>query len=74
MDESNVDVPLEAQIPHLDTLIKSLNGRICQESDGSAVSWQFCKPKLLPLKTFSIEKLEKLQQEAEEKLRLSTQD
>lgn len=68
------NVLAEAQIPHLDTLIKSVKGRICREGDESLVNWQFCKPKLLPLKTFSIENLEKLQKEAEEKLQLSSQD
>lgn len=74
MEESTIIAPEEPQVPHLDTLIKTVNGRICREGDVSLVNWQFCKPKLLPLKTFTIEKLEKLQREAEEKLVSSSQD
>jgi BBSome-interacting protein 1 len=44
---------------------------VCQKHDEPHLSWTFCKPKLLPLKTFTIEKLEKLQKEAEEKLQRS---
>ena len=54
----------------LETLLQSVKGRIshrCQHEE-SKLNWTFCKPKLLPLKTFTIEKLEKLQKEAEEKL------
>lgn len=29
----------------------------------------FCKPKILPLKSFTLEKLEKIQKDAEEKLK-----
>ena len=43
-----------------EALIKSTKGRICQKHDEPHLSWTFCKPKLLPLKTFTIEKLEKL--------------
>jgi hypothetical protein len=54
----------------LETLLQSVKGRIShrRQHEESKLSWTFCKPKLLPLKTFTIEKLEKLQKEAEEKL------
>ena len=39
----------------------SLSGLIFHESEAQAV---LCKPKLLPLKSFTLEKLEKMQKEA----------
>lgn len=54
----------------LETLLQSVRGRISHRRphEESKPNWVFCKPQLLPLKTFTIEKLEKLQKEAEEKL------
>lgn len=52
-------------------LIESTKGRICHslhDEESKSYNWMFCKPKLLPLKTFTIEKLEKLQKEAEQNL------
>ena len=51
----------------IDQLIESTRGRICQIQEES--NWKLCPPKLLPLKTFTVEKLEKLQKEAEEQLK-----
>ena len=56
-----------SDLPKLETLIHNHPGRINTSFPDS--HWQFCKPVLLPLKTFTIEKLEKLQREAEEKLK-----
>lgn len=79
MEEStinNTGLPLNANLKtdtlvDFESLIKSVKGRVCQKHDEPHLSWTFCKPKLLPLKTFTIEKLEKLQKEAEEKLQRS---
>ncbi len=53
----------------LETLLQSAKGKICHcQHEDANPNWVFCKPKLLPLKTFTVQKLEKLQKEAEEKL------
>ena len=57
--------------PKLENLIENHRGRVYLQVHSD---WKFCKPKLLPLKTFTIEKLEKLQQEAEAKLRSLPQE
>lgn len=56
----------------IDILTESIRGRLCHKQDES--SWKLCPPKLLPLKTFTVEKLEKLQKEAEEQLRNAATD
>lgn len=80
MEESTINntagLPLNANLEtstlvDFESLIKSVKGRLCQKHDEPHLSWTFCKPKLLPLKTFTVEKLEKLQKEAEEKLQRS---
>lgn len=74
MEESSArsDKPSFSQqsvLQDFETLLQSTKGRIGEfHNEDSHSNWVFCKPKLLPLKTFTIEKLEKLQKEAEEKL------
>jgi len=58
-------------LPDIEKLLSSHQGRLNANIN---LNWKFCKPKLLPLKTFTIEKLEKLQAEAEENLRHSESD
>lgn len=38
--------------------------------DENITEMTFCKPKILPLKSFTVEKLEKIQKEAAEKLKV----
>ena len=66
-EKSTFSNPDRAVSPVLEAFLQSTKGRICHRQHEDP-SWVFCKPKLLPLKTFTIQKLEKLQKEAEEKL------
>lgn len=73
MEESNTTdkspYPNQSVSSTFEALLQSTRGRICHsQQDEPHSNWALCKPKLLPLKTFTIEKLEKLQKEAEEKL------
>ncbi len=61
-----------SSLPDIDSLIQSVRGRICPRQEET--TWKFCQPKLLPLKTFTVEKLEKLQKEAEEQLKKTSTD
>lgn len=56
-----------SELPELETLIRNHGGQIAAGPYPDS-QWYYCKPKLLPLKTFTVEKLEKLQHEAEKKL------
>lgn len=58
-------------LPEIEKLLSSHQGRTNPDIN---LHWRFCKPKLLPLKTFTIEKLEKLQSEAEDRLKQSESD
>lgn len=53
-------------IAELESNIHNHSGQICQEL---VSNYKFCKPRILPLKTFTVEILEKLQKEAEERLK-----
>ena len=58
-------------LPEIEKLLSSHQGQINPDIN---LHWKFCKPKLLPLKTFTIEKLEKLQSEAEDRLKQGESD